>query len=78
MGKRFGLTWSLISGSTVKGSNSFLDKGHVFYFDQFYSSTELFYQLANRKTYSVGEKNIVLRNVIKKHQNDVKAESNFP
>lgn len=53
-GKNFGLTWSLISGLTTENGLNFLNKGHVFYFDRYYTSVELFYELANAKTYAVG------------------------
>lgn len=55
MGNRFGLTWALISGLAVRGSKSFLDVGHVFYFDRYYTSTELFGEMLNRRTYGVGQ-----------------------
>lgn len=58
MGKRFALTWALLSGLAVPGSRSFLDVGHVFYFDRYYTSTELFNEMLNRKTYGVGRLNL--------------------
>lgn len=54
MGSRFALTWALLSGLAIRGSQSFLDVGHVFYFDRYYTSTELFNEMLNRKTYGVG------------------------
>lgn len=55
MGRRFALTWSLVDGTAVENSRSFLDKGHVFYFDRYYTSVPLLYELLNRRTYAVGE-----------------------
>lgn len=60
MGKRFALTWSLLDGSAVSGSQSFLDKGHVVYFDRYYTSVPLFYELLQRKTYAVGTYHIFI------------------
>jgi len=54
-GKRFALTWAIISGLSVVGGLCYLDCGHSFYFDRFYTSVELFYEMLNRKTYAVGE-----------------------
>lgn len=54
LGKRFGLTWTMLSGYNVDGSKSYLDQGHVIYTDKYYTSIELLYQLLNRNTYAVG------------------------
>lgn len=54
-GKRFALTWALLSGEAVQNSRSFLNKGLVFYFDRYYSSVELFRQMLKANTYAVGE-----------------------
>lgn len=57
-GKRFALTWSLITGSETEGCKSFLKQGHVFYFDRYYTSVDLFYAMIGEETYGVGKKKV--------------------